>query len=251
MSELDNFFAEIPTEGKPFGEEGGDPAESQPAKQEENNEPPQGGDEAKADNTPDEKKVDFHEHPRFKALIEERNAMKAQIEELLPLKEKFNSLETRLHSNQDASIPQWFSSVYGDSPEVWQLFQQHSQQEKAAWKQEVLNEIEQSRQQQIEEQSRWDNWVKTEIDALKSEGLNFDKNKLIKIATEYQPTDSEGNISLRKAYDILKIMEDKSEKSEARKQIAATTTQTSNAEFKKKDYVTPADLRKMDWRTLK
>lgn len=252
MSEIDNFLAQAAQDGQVWEGTGEVQAESQSAETEKKvEEPPQGGEEAKADNTPDEKKADFHEHPRFKELIQEKNALKAQVDELLTLKEKVNSLETsRSNVTTNVQVPQWFQSMYGDSPDAWTLYQQHNQEERQKMKAEVLQEIESKKTQEVEEQQRWDKWIDSSIDSLKSEGATFERNKLLKIASDYQPTDEDGNISLKKAYEIYKIIEGSSEKVEARKKLGASVTESSNSEPPKKDYVTPADLRKRGWRTI-
>lgn len=247
MSEIENFLAQAAQDGQAWEGMGEAPAESQPAEPEKVEEPPQGGEEAKADNTPVEKKLDFHEHPRFKELIEEKNALKAQIDELSKLKADVDSWKA---SSTTVQVPQWFQSMYGDSPDAWNLYQQHNQEERQKMKAEILQEFESKKAQEVEEQQRWDKWVDSSLDSLKAQGATFERNKLIKIATEYQPTDEDGNISLKKAYEIYKIMEGTNEKAEARKQLGASVTQSSNSEPPKKDYVTPADLRKRNWRNL-
>ncbi len=249
MSELENFLADIKTEGQPLSDvETATPPESQPeTKPEEDHKPTQEGESA-----PVEKKVDFHEHPRFKALIEEKNALKAQVDELSHLKADVDSWKA---SQTKSDTPKWWQTLYGDSPEAgtaWNEYQSHDKEVRQQIKSEVLSEIKAQEQKAHDEEQAWGKWVDSSLAELTSEGLTFDRNKLLKIAADYQPSDENGNISLRKAYDLYTKLEGGSEKSDARKKLASMTSPDTSHGESKKDYWTSADIKKMGgWSGIK
>lgn len=247
MEQEHDFLAEfVEKDEMPFGEvENSNPPESQTEKPEtnedENSKPPQGG-----DNTPDDKKLDFHEHPRFKHVIEEKNQWKKQAEELEQQLNQLKQVEQFQKPAPTQAVPSWFSKLYGDDPEVWSAFQEYDVQLRASVKQEAIQELEQRRISEQKEVEQLNQWVDDEIKALEESGAKFEKNKLMKIAIDFSPTDENGNISLKKAYEIYKKFEENSsdEKSQARKQIGGLVTKSSNdAAPPKKDYFTPKDLK--------
>jgi hypothetical protein len=254
MSEAENFFADLKRDGMSLDEmENQTPAESQTETNEpENPEPPQEG-----TNTPDEKKLDFHEHPRFKEIIAEKNAAqalaKAQAEELAKFKSEFESWKQT--PKEESSVPEWFKSIYGDSPEAYKLHQQHEKDLIQQAKVEALKEIEASKSQAQAEEQAANQWLEDSITELQTQGLKFERNKLLKIALEYSPTDENGNLSMKKAYSIYEKLEaaEGNDKSEARKKLASIVTpDSSNVSEGKKDYLTAADIRKMGgWAGIK
>lgn len=254
MLEVENFFADLKRDGTSLDEmENQTPAESQPETNEpENPEPPQEG-----ANTPDEKKLDFHEHPRFKELVAEKNAereaRKALAEEMAQLKSELDSWKQTQQS--ESNVPDWFKSIYGDNPEAYKLHQQHERDLVQQAKAEALKEIESSKTRQIEEEQAANKWLDDSIAELQNQGLKFERNKLMKIALEYSPTDEQGNLSLKKAYSIYEKLEaaEGGEKQAARKQLASVVApDTSNASDGKKNYLTADDIRKMGgWAGIK
>lgn len=257
MSESENFFADLKREGMSLEEmENQTPAESQTETNEpENPEPPQEG-----TNTPDEKKLDFHEHPRFKELIADKNAalakataLEARIDELSKFK---TEVETWKQSTQsESSVPQWFQSLYGDSPDAWKAYQTHDLEVRQQIKSEVLQELASKETQAKAEEQAANKWLDDSITELQNQGLKFERNKLLKIALDYSPTDEQGNLSMKKAFSIYEKLEaaEGSDKSEARKKLASQVApDSSNVSEGKKNYLTSDDIRKMGgWSGIK
>lgn len=257
MSEAENFFADIKREGMSLDDmEKETPSESQTEETKvENPEPPQEG-----ANTPDEKKMDFHEHPRFKELIEAKNkalaeteALKAQVDELSKFKTEFDSWKQSTHS--ETSVPDWFKSIYGDSPEAYSVYQQHERELIQQAKVEALKEIETSKAQLAAEEQAANKWLEDSIADLQNQGLKFERNKLLKIAYDYSPTDENGNLSLKKAYSIYEKLEavENADKTDARKKLASVVAPDNNSVGgEKKNYLTSDDIRKMGgWAGIK
>jgi hypothetical protein len=87
---------------------------------------------AEEDKQPEEENVPFHEHPRFKELVEEKNtykqeleAMRAEIESLKTTPPKGEVVEEQPQSN----VPKEFLELYGtDATEHWEAYKRLNQQ---------------------------------------------------------------------------------------------------------------------------
>ena len=217
-------------------------------------------------NTQDDEKLPFHKHPRWKALYNENRNLRKQIEdyasttqkELADLKAKQSQQQP-----QSISIPDWFNELYGDNPVAWQKFQAHDQQTRNQIKQEILGEIQQREQVAQQESLKWNTWVDEALTTLGEEiGLNLaegttdspnsTRNEILKIALDYQPTDNNGMVDLKKAYLIWKQTKGSqpSEKTEAKKKVADIAGTRSKGEAKERGFVTPKELRNKGFRDL-
>jgi hypothetical protein len=248
--EKENAFADVEIEGAKEtdaflnGNKESTPAESQPAKVEEESKPASG-----ELSTGHKEEEPFHKRweSHSKNLKEELEA-KHQAE-LQTLREEF---ETKYSPKEEpnADIPKWFSKVYGNDPELWSDYQEHevSLVEKA--KQEIVNEQENSKK----EEQYWNQWVDDQVTVLQNAGHSFDRNELLKAVMDYRPTDAEGNLDFNAALKILEIQKTKESdpvKLVARKQFADGATRSTNkGESVKKDYVSSVDIRKKNWSDL-
>ena len=225
------------------------PTESSPeTKPQENSVPEAAKPSESGDNTIQEENVPFHKHPRFKALIDERRETQ---EELKSLKEEMERIRLSSQSNQTTSsqIPDWFSEVWGLNEDAWQKYQKFSSAEKQQWKQEAIAEIKAEQQKLSEENSRWEGWIEEQLDTLKSEGKQFDRNEFLKVMVDYKPTNDQGLYDFEKGYDLytkLKQVEEKP-KSNARKEIASMTMSGTPSEPTKSNVMTPSQARKTSW----
>lgn len=257
MTTVDEIFADIKKEGSdPFAEldtETTTPSESQPEKEQEKEEPALGDNpkETEEDKTePSEEDTPFHK--RWEKREEKLRA---------EMQEEFESYKRELdqkiedRTKKESDIPEWFTELYGDNQVAWQKYSAHEDARTEAIKKQVLEEQENKVQKEKDESAKWERWVDDEVKKLEDQGLKFDKNELIKTAIDWRPTDEKGNYDLKKAYDILEMKKSKDtsinkEKSDERKRVADTTTKASRGEAPKKDYMTPADLRKTSWNQL-
>lgn len=242
--------ATFPSEDNLLGEEQENetPSESPTEKNEETETPShQGEEEDKAESsedTDDESNIPFHKHPRFKELVEERNDLRRQFEEL---RTTVDTVQQKIvPSNEDVKIPNWFQKLYGDDRESWQEYQADEKERFNALKQSIVQEQVESQKKYEESVKRWEGYSKDQMQALEDEGKSFDRNELMKVVLDYQPTDAQGNFDFKKAYQILELKakaEHDPAKSEARKNLAASTTSDNKGESNPKDYKTPNDFR--------
>jgi hypothetical protein len=201
----------------------------------------------------EEDNIPFHKHPRW---IERENELKelkerdeANAREIAELR----SMTEPRDNTGDEEIPNWFSELYGDNLTAWKAYSQHEQARTEEIENRILARQQQEAEKAIQEQQKWANWVEDEIKSLEAEGLKFDRNKLSKIMLDYSPTDADNNLDFHKGYAIYEALEGKPDNatSEARKQLADTTTTTSiKGEPVPKDYVSSAEIRNRSWGSL-
>lgn len=200
--------------------------------------------DAKPDNTENDNNLPFHKHPRWKAQQQELKEAREFREYALPLLKRLGEKPDR--DEETVEIPDWFAELYGDNAEAWKKYRAYDTQQRKQLRAEILEDMQKEQQKATEAQSKQEKWVEDELSKLTEDGLKFDRNELLKIAVDYKPTDDEGNISLRKAYDILVMQgagkEDKP-KSEEKKKVADKTMGKGKPSGEKKDYMTSADLR--------
>lgn len=262
MSEVKEFFDAIQQEGELVGQEKETPAESSPesnrtetspssqGEQEQQEESVTSQPEANTEN--EEEKVPFHRHPRFKALIEEKQHLRQTVEDLLPLREEVERMKQELKEKGVATtptqIPNWFSNLFGENEYAYQEYMKHTQAEREAIKSEIKQDFEREQQLKAQEQQRWRNWVDENLNILKEQGHKFNKNELMKIMFDYKPTDDQGNLSFEKGFDLYqKIKLSELNSSKEKKDIASKSISENKPESKSRGYKTSADLRGTDW----
>jgi hypothetical protein len=181
------------------------PPESSTEKKTETEESPsQEGEEALAEDTPEEENLPFHKHPRWQELQDE---LKTTREEL----EKFKTAKDE-KTETDVSLPKWGVKLYGDdavSKEAYQDYLTEESQKVESIKSKIKAEEEERQKREQEETDKWNKWVDQEVETLKADGKKFDKNELLNIALKYRPIDEQGNVSLQKAYDIYELQKKK------------------------------------------
>jgi len=223
-------------------------AESSPEENQVEQSPSSQGETAQAVNAENEDNLPFHKHPRFKALIEEKNKLQSTLNELLPLKEEIERLKTQPVATQSARqpIPQWFSALYGENSDAWSAYQSHSQEERKQMMADIKEELKREQQREAQESQKWNTWIEGQLTELKSEGKQFERNEFLKFMRDYSPVDHQGNYDFKKGFELyeLKKQSESIVKNQGRKSIAAATMSSRpGAEPKSKDYVTPKDLR--------
>lgn len=248
-----------PTDGDDE-EEKETPAESPTENNQDEDEPSQEGGQPsetpsgeKDDNTLDEKPEPFHKHPRWQAMQSENETLRTQLEDLSGTVKDISQSQ----NTQQEQLPQWWISLAGNddvSRQAYAGFQSQTKQDREQVRADLIAEQEQKQQQQQTEQTEWDNWRDTEIQTLKDEGEKFNENELLKVALNMQPSDENGNISLRKSLEILKLQKlqnkaDSKEKLDAKKKLAGGTVSNNEGESQLKP-TNSGDLRRKSWHEL-
>lgn len=249
MSSIEEILADVKQEGAdPFAAmETDTPTESPTV-----NEPKEEVKKDEPENTPKEgdDTVPFHKHPRWIERENELKSLREREEEnarVLAELTAFKEEATKRFDPQDTSVPDWF----GGTAEAWQKYQEHESSRESQIEQKVLDRQEQVKQQAQADVQKWNAWVDTEVAKLESDGLKFDRNELIKTMLDYRPTDDQNNFDFKKGYQIYEALKGKdTSSSQARKQLADSTSHTSRGESKEKNYMTPEDLRNRSWGSL-
>lgn len=177
-----------------------------PPAEEKTNEEEEGSD---PENTPEEK-LPFHKHPRW---IAQQNREKALEAEIAALRE---TVETRIAPQDDEEteelpeMPEWFVAAYGDDPELWEQYLAIEEQKEAEREERILQRIAERTSQKADEEKASLEWVDTQLASVREnlqEGEpDFDDNALLKVVTDFRPSDEEGNLDFRAAYEILQKM---------------------------------------------
>jgi hypothetical protein len=194
----------------------------------------------------DDNNIPFHKHPRFKQVIEEKNRLKEELEEMKAhMEEKFNNLETKQSLNE---IPSWFVEMFGDNEAAWKVWEKKEKADRENILKEAANLYEKQKAVTEEESQHWDQWVDDNVSSIPNIKNENDKNELLKIMLDYKPTDDEGNLDFQKGYNIWKMSKKQNEVTQNKKEIADVTNSESSAEKSNdKGYLTTNDIRGKAW----
>jgi len=185
-----------------------------------------------------EKPEPFHKNPRWQKIQTENRELRERLDRL-------EKAEPQRKTEEEPEAPTWFVTQFGDDPKVWSQYLRSRQSDKEAVKAEVLREINSEREAESRRTAEYQQWVDDEVDSLRGEGLKFDRNRLMKIAVEYRPTDDRGQVDFRKAYDIMRMLDGQRKKStDAVRENAAAAASPERAPSaeSKRGYFTPDDL---------
>jgi hypothetical protein len=271
---LKDIFAGIESEGELVNditdlskEEKLTPTDSKPEikteekKEEEEKEAPQGETEEQKKEREDkealekqktEDELPFHKHPRFKALVDEKNSYKAKLEELEKFKEetetKLKSIETK---PDNSDIPIWFVEVFGENPEAWTKYQEQNNTDREALKAEMLAELKQSSTKEEESIVEGKKYIDDQIELIKEKGITFDRNALMKAMNDAPIFDKDGNLDFITKAELLELKgkKDPEKKTIIKKKISEDGTQSGD-EQKPRTYKTPEEVRGMSWNSM-
>lgn len=248
-SNLDAIFEDKGTE--PEAEEQAEelPADPQPEESPEGEAPLEG--EETPEETPEEEKakeVPYHENPRFRKLIEERNRLR---EDNRTYEDRLTALERTKERPEAAptSVPDWFTEAFGADPKLYAKYRAHSDAERSQLREELREEIRAEAGKKADEGRKWEEWVETQLESLEDDGLKFDRNELMKFASDYTVVGKDGNIDFRKAHELLGKVKEGGKtggKSNERKKLGALGTQKGEPTEKPKVY-TSEEIRKTGW----
>jgi hypothetical protein len=245
-------FADVKIEGEnPFEAlEKDTPSESQPEKEPEVAEPVVVETPEEGVNTPEEQ-IPFHKHPRWIEREQELEELRAFRESVEPKLSEFEQFKARQEPTNE-EIPAWFSELYGDNEKAWKAYAEHEKDREEQLERRAIERIEQRQQEAQAESQKWEKFVENGFESLESKGRKFNRNELTNFMLENPITDGNNNLDFEKSLNLFEKLnpQQASPSSQARKQLADTMTKSSTVEPKRKDYLTPAELRKMSWNQL-
>jgi len=237
MMKIKDELAELPSDGTKLDdiekeEEIETPADSQPEKKEEEEK--------------EEKETPFHEHPRFKELVEEKNTYKADLEKLREDTEsKFS--EMKESQSKTGTIPNWFTELYGENDVAWTKYQEQDKTSREEIKREIREEFKQEEETKKDSIKKWEDRIDEQLKELEDEGEKFDRNELKKIMEEKPTYTQSGEFNFREKLELLKLRKSKDPKKvKARKEIVDDDGK-SKAEPGDKKWFTPEDMRGKGW----
>jgi hypothetical protein len=210
-----------PTDSSPenAGEQNGQSAQTDLVEQ---GQPPHEG-----DNTHDEK-LPFHKNPRWQELVQRNKSMEVELQELKTLKDQVEPLLNSHQQNQQNTepLPDWFVQLWGDNREAYEIMKTRDQELVQQVKQETIQAIQNQELEKIQAETEWNNWVTAEYAAMKSEGLKFEQNELMKFLTDHNtkynsiPKTADGRPDFRKGLDLMQQLIPKDDRSHVRSQVA-------------------------------
>ncbi len=210
------------------------PSESLTEKETKVKEPSQKGEQQ--DNTSEEK-LPFHKHPRWIKQQKENETLRQEIEKLKSLETRFNEIEPNL-KKEVPTAPQWWVDRYGNDEKSLQNYQEYAEttkQERDRIKQEVVSELQREQEAKSQEATKANEYVESQIAEMQDEGIEFDRNELMKFMVDYQDEfgasgllDDKGNYDFRKSLNLMQRMSPKAEDttSDTRKKIAGDAMKT-------------------------
>lgn len=166
------------------------------------------------DEEDDDSKTPWHKHPRWIAQRKKQEALEAELQEQREWREKMEAqLQQRTGAEEDEElppIPSWFIEAYGDDAELWALHVENETKREAEAEERILARLQARQQEESGREEQSLQWVDDQLAEVR-ENLadgepDFEDNALLKIVTEFRPSDQEGNLDFRAAYNILQKM---------------------------------------------
>ena len=198
-----------------------------------------------------EDELPFHKHPRFKALVDEKNSYKSKLEELEKFKEDTENKLKSIETKPDSDIPGWFVEIFGENPEAWTKYQDQNKSERESLKAELLAELKQSSTKEEESIVEGRKYIDDQIELLKEKGITFDRNALMKAMNDAPIFDKDGNLDFITKAELLELKgkKDPEKKTNLKKKISEDGTQSGD-EQKPRTYKTPEEMRRTPWGSM-
>lgn len=261
---FDSLLAETDGQGKEA------PVESSPENKPTEQDPSQEGAgdtkeplEAKVEtNTPiANQDVPLNKDRRFKEILDNNKALERRLQEMQTSQEKMLAEMKSTTTNKSIKAPPpAFKELFGEGNEhlweKWQtLYPQQEQVNVAEIKSQLFAELEAKQKAETDGQKQRLEWVNSEVQKLKDDGLKFDKNELLQVIETYQPTNAEGYLDFQKGFQLLELInktKPENQRKNARKDIAAKTSPTGASEPASDDTfdLSKAREKNWDWRKL-
>ena len=177
---------------------------------------------------------------RFQILTQHNQELK---EKAMTLEEKLNKLE-QMKSDEPLKVPEAFKRLFGDDPEVYQLWKSEQDDREKTLRAEIIKEINAQKEEESKAEQKeveeWQEYFGGEIQSLKDDGYSFDADKLQKFVIDNDITDSRGVYDLKRG--LLRMM-NQNKANPARKAIADMTGGGKSTEQEVKNYATDEDFK--------
>lgn len=198
-------------------------------------------------NTPDEDKIPFHEHPRWKQREEEwKSRFNEQDtrhqDDLKKIREEFGSQKKANIENTD--IPSWF----GGNKEMWDAYRADEDARLAQAEERAIKRISEAKSKEEQAVKEATDYMQAQMAAIESDsvlnptGVKIDPNKLIRFVIDNDCVDSQGRWNYKLGFRLMQGAEPKS--SDDRRKIAEATKSGNKGEAAKAEFKTPDDFRK-------
>ena len=217
---------------------------------EESEQPSQGG-----ENNPEES-LPFHKHPRWKQQVEENKALRQQLEELQTFRQQVEPLIPQAPAPSEP-LPKWWVDLYGETPEAYSVYVQHEKEKEEALIEKAAQRIKSEEQKKLDEINNYNKWIETEMSAMESEGLKFNRNELNKFLVDFQteygtlPLTANGQIDFRKGLQMFqKFSPPKTDVTEAKKQVATKSAPTNSTTINEPKLPQVGSLHNKSWRDI-
>lgn len=201
-----------------------------------------GGDNNQDAASKEVKEPPFHEHPRFKELIDENRSLKE-------FRSKYEPILSKFQPDSKEDIPAWF----GGNDEAWKLYKgdQEKREESIAKKAIESWEARTSREKALYQEAT--KHFEDSVAEVEKGGYKVDKNRLLKITEERKLVDDKGRWNYKAGAEILELQDlkksaEKNATEEAkdgvRKKIIDISKSEKSVDIKAKDYKTNEDFQK-------
>lgn len=227
MDEFDNGFTpeeqealekgeKVETTANPVGDEEKEtptatPTEEKTEEGETGSEP-----EKKPKSDEDEDKLPFHKHPRWIAQRKKEEALERELQEERAWREKYEPVLEKISTSggdeetELPPIPDWFITAYGEDEELWALHVENETRLEQEREDRIVARLKAEKEEESSREAQDLQWVEDQLasvrDNLQEGEPDFDDNALLKVITDFRPSDEDGNLDFRAAYNILQRM---------------------------------------------
>lgn len=196
---------------------------------------------------PDEDKLPFHQHPRWKeretAWDKRYNEQEARHQEdLKAIREEFAG--TRKENSEKTAIPSWF----GGDQDQWDAYRKDREAEISAAEERAVKRLSDEKGKQDKAVNEATEYMQSEITAIESDkdlnpsGTKIDPNKLLKIVMDNDLVDSKGKWNYRAGFRLMNSGTT-APKTGDRKKIAGASVSGDKPEEKPVAYKTSKDFK--------
>lgn len=195
------------------------------------------------------KEPPFHEHPRWKEMLERDKTRESELSELREFRKKSEPLLSKFQPDDDVEVPAWF----GGDKEAYKLYKKDLANDLKRAREEAVKDVETKTQREKEAIRTAQEHFEKSFEKIKAADPNVDRNRLLSVTEKFRLVDEQGRWNWEAGYEILKAQEivkskakegEQEAKSDTVKQIIAISKSEKGSDGKPKDYKTNEDFKK-------